>query len=267
MTQENFDNPELKDVFDDLISQDKFDILSCDEPYAPPNLSFKEICTYPFIGKNIFFTISIFGLNFALTNYGEGLFLAIFLNILYGIYLIRKILNIKDTFETNSKLMLFFVYSFFINCVGWMVTTVTLYCLAEYILPKSLFSAISLENEEGYVFLNILSPVISYLNILLCSGFIITFSIGECRPIYSYLKYKKELAKYNIYTLCLLLAVFFAGLFLISFNFHSPLLKTVAISLMSLGSSYIILTSLISWTSFLRKDLYPEVFEEMKDAE
>ena len=74
-------------------------------------------------------------------------------------------------------------------------------------------------------------------------------------------------AKYNIYTLCLLLAVFFAGLFLISFNFHSPLLKTVAISLMSLGSSYIILTSLISWTSFLRKDLYPEVFEEMKDAE
>lgn len=34
MTQENFDNPELKDVFDDLISQDKFDILSCDEPYA-----------------------------------------------------------------------------------------------------------------------------------------------------------------------------------------------------------------------------------------
>lgn len=51
MTQENFDNPELKDVFDDLISQDKFDILSCDEPYAPPNLSFKEICTYPFIGS------------------------------------------------------------------------------------------------------------------------------------------------------------------------------------------------------------------------
>ena len=162
--------------------------------------------------------------------------------------------------------MLFFVYSFFINCVGWMVTTVTLYCLAEYILPKSLFSVMSLENDEGYVFLNILSPVISYLNILLCSGFIITFSSGECRPIYSYLKYKKELAKYNIYTLCLLLAVFFAGLFLISFNFHSPLLKTVAISLMSLGSSYIILTSLISWTSFLRKDLYPEVFEEMEDT-
>jgi len=58
VTQENFDNPELKDVFDDLISQDKFDILSCDEPYAPPNLSFKEICTYPFLGndcKNRFF--------------------------------------------------------------------------------------------------------------------------------------------------------------------------------------------------------------------
>lgn len=53
MTQENFDNPELKDVFDDLISQDKFDILSCDEPYAPPNLSFKEICTYTFLGKRL----------------------------------------------------------------------------------------------------------------------------------------------------------------------------------------------------------------------
>ena len=53
MAQEIFDNPELKDVFDDLISQDKFDILSCNENYSPPILSFKEICTYTFLGKTI----------------------------------------------------------------------------------------------------------------------------------------------------------------------------------------------------------------------
>ena len=255
------DNEEkqYKDIYDDIMERDSFAILSSDEPYAPDKLNFKDFCLYPFNSENLFFTISIFGVGLILTNTKIGFFFAIFLNVLYGIYLMRNILNIKETFAADAYLFKFFLYSFILNLISFVLIACAFDIIAQKVMSHSQYLLFSPGQGDDNLFINIFSPIMTFTNILFCSGFIITFTIAENRPFYTYLKYKKELAFYNTITGICLFLVFITGLNILSINIHSDVLRTFITVMINLCSSYVILVSLLSWTSFLRKDLYPEI--------
>ena len=255
---------EFKDIYDDIMERDSFAVLSSDEPYAPDKLTFKDFCLYPFNRENLFFTISIFGVSLFLTNIGFWFILTIFLSILYGIYLNRKILNIKDTFIADARLLIFLVYSFIINVLSWMIILIVFLEIAQHIFSSNIYSFVFDFDDGGYLFMNMFMPIISFINIVFCSGFIITYTIGETRAIYSYLRYKKELAYHNTVSFLCLLAVFVIGTNILSIDFHNNALRTFITIMIHLCSSYVILVSLLSWTSFLRKDLYPEIIKKKR---
>ncbi len=256
---------EFKDIYDDIMERDSFAVLSTDEPYAPDKLNFKDFCLYPFKSDNLFFTISIFGVGLILTNTFIGFIFAIFLNILYGIYLMRKILNIKETFTADAHLLIFFLYLFIINTISWTLILYAFDLIAQKFLSHSQYFLLSHDYDGGGIFENMFTPILSYTNILFCSGFIITFTIAENRPFYTYLKYKKELTFYNTITGFCLFGVFITGLNILSINIHSDVLRTFITVMINLCSSYVILISLLSWTTFLRKDLYPEIKNEKEE--
>lgn len=229
------------------------------EAYSPEKLSFKGICLYPFKTENLFFTISILGAELILTNTALGLFFAIFLNILYGIYLIRKILNIKETFTADAHLFIFFLYDFIINCISFGIIAYVFDSIAKIFLPENHYSIFSLQYGNEYLFINMLSPIVSFVNIVFFSGFIITFAIAEDRAFFTYWRYKRELFFYNTLSFIALIIVFKTGINILSIDINNDILRTFITIMINLCSSYVILVSIISWSGFLRKDLYPEI--------
>lgn len=181
---------------------------------------------------------------------------------MYGIYLIRKILGIKDTISANAQLILFFVYSFIVNSVAWLIVFYVVDKILTYLLPKNIYFIFTPEYDGCAFYTNILSPVISFLNLIFCSGFIITFTIGEFRPFYTYKRYFKELSFYFVYSFVCLVMIFILGLLLVWLTMNNDTFRTTWTVLINISSSYVILITMLSWTNFLKKDLYPEVDSE-----
>lgn len=237
-------------------------VMQDEEHYALDKLSFKDFCLYPFKTENLFYTIAIFGAGVVLTNTPFGFFFAIFLNILYGIYLIRKVLNIKETLVADAYLIRFFIYSFFVNIISFVLIAYGFNLMAEMFLSKSHYLIFSLQHSDEHLFMNMLLPIISFTNMALCSDFIITFAIAENRPIYTYFRYKKELTFYNAVSFVCLIFVFVIGINILSFDVNNHTLRTALTIIINLCSSYVILVSMLNWTDFLRKDLYPDLQSE-----
>lgn len=224
------------------------------EKLVPKEMTLNDLLFYPMENSNKNTTLFVLFLTLFIGNNYFGMNLSVSVLILYSIHLMRKYLKIKEVWRSNAYLLLFLIYSFITNVTSSFILAVFVY----------------LFHLGSYLFIIIL-PLMAFINIVLTSGIIITFAIGENRIIWTYIKFFKELFGYNILSLGFLLATFsificiFAAEHFI-FVYGVPMfIKLGTISFYYLISAYIIITTVVCWSKFLYKFIYPDMIPEKFD--
>lgn len=223
-----------------------------EDALVPEEKSLNELIFYPiwFGNKPLTLLILLFVL-FLSQNY-FGMCISVFILIIYSVYLIRKNLCVKETWRSDSFFLMFIAYALITNFTGTFILAVFVYVIFESL--------------DSFIFTFSL-PIIAFINIVFTSGIIITFALAENRIIWTYHRYFKQLFLHNIFCFALLTASLFVFyvIFSIIECIHLPFCFMAFFAcLFCLFGSYILIATVVSWTKFLYKDLYPEIPPEIE---
>ncbi len=225
------------------------------EKKVPEKLLLAELGSYPIFKENIFYTICVILFSFFLANNFIGFVFSFFISIIYAIMHICKILNIECTCFTTVRLFSLFIYIFILNVVALPLDIIIYGKLWEFFTDA--FEQEKIAESVFMNFSNFICPLVSFVNVMLAYGLIITFALGEYRPFWTYKRYFIKIIRNNIILVCLFLCCYIFSFQIISLCYEFSIAVYLISIINFIITEYILIIIMLSWTNFLYDDLYP----------
>lgn len=221
------------------------------EKNVPDEPSFKDLLFFPISSKNLIKTILVIYISYFISINYFGMLIGVACVLLYGIYLLRKVLAVNDTISSDAFLLQFIVYLIVNNfCAGFV--------FLAFIYAGN--------GSSNSLFFPVLGAFTLVLNILFSWGVLITFALAENRVLWTYFRYFLIVFFQHIcYSALIVLATYcffsFSSLSMIGAVQNSNLFVFLFFFVCSLIS----IINMQFWAKFLYKDLYPEMPDENID--
>ncbi len=228
------------------------------ESKVPPKKSFYELMIFPFNRKNLIKTIIVFIITYWMFNdtslFIFGVPVAVFIILTYGSVLIRKALNIEETWRSDVYWLRFIEYAAIVNiCIMMFVVAIPG-------LVNNGYNYIPDFITDNFMLIN---SFILVANMYLWCFFFITFALVENRPVWTLIKYFKKLCVYNFISFMAALLIIKTTSMIIA-NMNDFQLFLVINHILIL---YLTLITMLSWTKFLYDDYYPAILPEKETEE